>query len=98
MIITSWYHNLHCISQIRTAIARPDDPVATRHHFNHCLQYLRQLLLCGASDMLEKGDWMEREDRVGPDVVCYDWEQAFATLRGEHDAFREWKDHGQPLD
>ena len=45
--------------------------------------------------MLEEGDWMEHQGRVGPDVVCYDWEQAFTTLKGETEAFREWKENGQ---
>lgn len=45
--------------------------------------------------MIEEGDWMELHDRVGPDVVCYDWEHAFATLRGETEAFKKWKENGQ---
>ncbi|KAK0441336.1 hypothetical protein EV421DRAFT_2083128 [Armillaria borealis] len=94
MTILSWFHNIHCIAQIRAALINHDDEIATPEHFSHCLQYLRQTLLCGASDMLEKGDFMERSftvDRVGSDLVCYDWEAALATLDKEHREFNEWK-------
>ncbi|KAF5337455.1 hypothetical protein D9758_018011 [Tetrapyrgos nigripes] len=97
MTILSWYHNLHCIAQIRAALLDHNDPVSTPGHFSHCLQYLRQLLLCGASDMLEEGDFMEKNfnfDRVGSDLVCYDFEIALETLRTEMDTFEEWKSNG----
>ncbi|KAK0210112.1 hypothetical protein DFS33DRAFT_1251697, partial [Desarmillaria ectypa] len=90
MTILSWFHNIHCIAQIRAALINHDDKVATPGHFAHCLQYLRQTLLCGASDMLEKGDFIKRDfaaDRVGSDLVCYDWEQALTTLNTERKEF-----------
>ncbi|PBK70022.1 hypothetical protein ARMSODRAFT_885358 [Armillaria solidipes] len=97
MTILSWFHNIHCITQIRAALVDRNDEVATPEHFSHCLQYLRQTLLCGASDMLEKGDFMECDftvDRVGSDLVCYDWEQALATLDMERKEFEKWKMSG----
>ncbi|KAK0473976.1 hypothetical protein IW261DRAFT_1502586 [Armillaria novae-zelandiae] len=97
MTILSWFHNIHCIAQIRAALVDRNDEVATPEHFSHCLQYLRQTLLCGASDMLEKGDFMERDftvDRVGSDLVCYDWEQALANLDMERKEFERWKMSG----
>ncbi|KAL0578644.1 hypothetical protein V5O48_003344 [Marasmius crinis-equi] len=96
--ITSWYHNFHCIAQIRAALYNHSDTVANVHHFGHCLQYLRQFLLCGATDTVEEGDFMEKDfkvDRVGSDLVCQDWEYAFATLRHEEDEFDSWYRNGQ---
>ncbi|KAK7036794.1 hypothetical protein VNI00_011460 [Paramarasmius palmivorus] len=98
MTITSWYHNIHCIAQIRTALFNHNDEVANPHHFAHCLQYLRQFLLCGSSDMIEEGDFMEKDfsvDRVGSDLVCQDWEYAFGVLAEEEEKFREWYANGQ---
>ncbi|KAK0210110.1 hypothetical protein DFS33DRAFT_1290726 [Desarmillaria ectypa] len=97
MTILSWFHNIHCIGQIRAALINHDDAVATPGHFSHCLQYLRQTLLCGASDMLEKGDFLKRNftvDRIGNDLMCYDWEQALATLDAERREFQGWKMSG----
>ncbi|KAF5318366.1 hypothetical protein D9758_014879 [Tetrapyrgos nigripes] len=97
MTILSWYHNLHCIAQLRAALLDHNDPVSTPGHFSHCLQYLRQLLLCGASEMLEEGDFMEKNfnfDRVGSDLVCYDFEIALGKLQTEMDTFGEWKSNG----
>ncbi|ESK95475.1 hypothetical protein Moror_12745 [Moniliophthora roreri MCA 2997] len=98
MTITSWYHNFHCIAQIRTALFNHNDEVANPHHFAHCLQYLRQFLLCGSSEMLEEGDFMEKDfsaDRVGSDLICQDWEYAFDALAAEEAKFREWYANGQ---
>ncbi|KAK0493258.1 hypothetical protein EDD18DRAFT_1256983 [Armillaria luteobubalina] len=97
MTILSWFHNIHCIAQIRAALVNHSDEIATPEHFSHCLQYLRQTLLCCASDMLEKGDFMERDftvDRVGSDLVCYDWEEALDALDMERKEFERWKMSG----
>ncbi|KAJ8091781.1 hypothetical protein PM082_021016 [Marasmius tenuissimus] len=96
--INSWYHNFHCIAQIRAALYNHSDTIANVHHFGHCLQYLRQFLLCGATGMIEEGDFMKKDfetDRVGSDLVCQDWEHAFAALTEEENQFNEWYKNGQ---
>ena len=76
------------------AVLDKNDKIATPHHVNHCLQYLRQTMLCKAADTLENGDFMERNfetDRVGPEVMCVDWEAAYSRHEDAWDKFTEWR-------
>ncbi|KAH7869188.1 uncharacterized protein C8R40DRAFT_1155636 [Lentinula edodes] len=93
MFILSWFHNLHCIAQFRAALNNHTDWVATQEHFHHCLHYLRQILLCNAGDMLEPGDFMTRNfttERIGGELMCYDFEKAQSILQAERDDFNTW--------
>ncbi|KAJ7037254.1 hypothetical protein C8F04DRAFT_1093061 [Mycena alexandri] len=84
----SMYHQLHCIIGIRhalylSAIGEESRAAATRSHSNHCFNYLRQLLLCGADTTLEPTEVLNLPDgRVGAAAsgegvrhVCRDWTQ-----------------------
>lgn len=92
--LATFYHQIHCIRQLNMAVLDKNDKIATPHHVNHCLQYLRQTMLCKAADTLENGDFMERNfetDRVGPEVMCVDWEAAYSRHEDAWDKFTEWR-------
>ncbi|KAF5309819.1 hypothetical protein D9619_010305 [Psilocybe cf. subviscida] len=92
--VLAFYHQLHCIVELKEALVDRNSTWASPHHVNHCLQYLRQTFLCQASDKLEEGDFMERNfatDRQGPDVECYDWEKVYQEVGARWQVFVEWK-------
>ncbi|KAF8886677.1 hypothetical protein CPB84DRAFT_1749885 [Gymnopilus junonius] len=59
--LVTFYHQLHCIREVEKGLFNRDDPEATLHHMKHCMDYLRQTLLCSAVDSLEEGDFLERD-------------------------------------
>lgn len=82
-------HQLHCVRQIQRAFIQREHHIATSEHIGHCFNYLRQTLLCDAAEILEKGDFLDRdfeEDRLGDTMVCKDWEKIYTILG---DSFRE---------
>ncbi|KAJ7792081.1 hypothetical protein B0H13DRAFT_2394080 [Mycena leptocephala] len=88
-------HQLHCLRRIYLAFANREDERASAEHVNHCLNYLRQTLLCEATDTLERGDFMERDyesDRVGGTLVCKDWEKAFQSFDEKWAEWVAWRE------
>ncbi|KAK7683146.1 hypothetical protein QCA50_013819 [Cerrena zonata] len=60
--MVSMYHQLHCLDVIRVGfVVNGSDAY---HHIEHCLRYLRQILLCKADTTLEVTDG-ERTDEHG---------------------------------
>ncbi|KAI0658606.1 hypothetical protein C8Q70DRAFT_887584, partial [Cubamyces menziesii] len=83
----SMYHQLHCLRLIRSGLAG-DHSDATMVHFGHCLNYLRQLILCNADLTLEPYDVLDRDFAVKQDNsvhVCQDWHQAYDAMSSNWD-------------
>lgn len=89
------FHQLHCIERLREALVGEGDG----HHTQHCLNYLRQFILCQPDLTLEEGNFMERnfemeEDGhgdvrmpVGRTHMCSDWSVVYDAMEGNWD---EW--------
>lgn len=63
-------------------------------HYGHCLNYLRQTLLCDANGSLEEGDFIERDpevDRVGDTMVCQDWEKLYKVMNENDEDYARWR-------
>ncbi|KAJ7114042.1 hypothetical protein C8R44DRAFT_796149 [Mycena epipterygia] len=88
-------HQMHCLRRIHIALLNREDALANYGHVHHCLNYLRQTLLCEAADTLERGDFMERDyelERISDTLVCRDWEKAFEILDGKYEEWLSWRD------
>ncbi|KAJ7484284.1 hypothetical protein FB451DRAFT_1554849 [Mycena latifolia] len=88
-------HQMHCLRRIYLAFVNREDERAGPEHVNHCLNYLRQTLLCEGADMLERGDFMERDydvDQIGDTLVCQDWERAFEFFDEKYAEWQAWQD------
>jgi len=90
---TSMWHELHCLRVIHLLLEDPDDDsFGGEGHLQHCLNYLRQYVLCGADDTLEPGDYKVMEER-GEDVIfereCMDWQKIFDFNNRNEEAFRK---------
>ncbi|KAJ7699278.1 hypothetical protein B0H17DRAFT_926522 [Mycena rosella] len=87
-------HQMHCLRRIHVAFLNREDTLASRGHIHHCLNYLRQTLLCEAADTLERGDFMARDyslERVGDTLVCKDWEKAFEVFDEKYSEWMAWR-------
>lgn len=63
----SMFHQLHCLRTLSTW---------NSGHMQHCLNYLRQMILCNPDLTLEPADILDRDfetERVGSEHVCRDW-------------------------
>ncbi|KAK7001628.1 hypothetical protein R3P38DRAFT_1780003 [Favolaschia claudopus] len=76
----AFYHQFHCLRAMQFAITHPEDHTYTLEHIQHCLNYLRQHLLCAADDELEAGDFLRWDLTPGHLEslrVCRDWEKVY---------------------
>ncbi|THU89930.1 hypothetical protein K435DRAFT_781421 [Dendrothele bispora CBS 962.96] len=72
------FHELHCLRRMRATFTS-FDPEGW-DHIQHCLNYLREMVLCKADITLERGDFMTRnmtEVRLGATHLCRDWEAIY---------------------
>ncbi|KAG2122892.1 hypothetical protein BD769DRAFT_1473339, partial [Suillus cothurnatus] len=61
-----------------------DYPQVTYHHTHHCLNYLRQTLMCDLAHMLEIGYFLSvdyEKDRMGDTLACRDWARQILYLK-----------------
>jgi len=75
------YHEMHCLNMFQMAITMPLDEMDNPDHFTHCLNYVRQAILCSSDTTLEPLDLNELENLDWPDEfpvftrTCKDWTQ-----------------------
>ncbi|KAJ7457319.1 hypothetical protein FB451DRAFT_1274572 [Mycena latifolia] len=82
------FHQLHCVRLMRGALDRRYDDVA-RGHMHHCLNYIRQMILCDPDLTLEPPDVLDRDfevQRTSAIHVCNDWSVMYA------DAAKNWEE------
>lgn len=73
------FHELHCLRLFQAALTGQNDEA----HTHHCLNYLRQWILCQADLTLEAGDFITRDfeqQRVGAAHVCRDWGEIYDSV------------------
>ncbi|KAH7905337.1 hypothetical protein BJ138DRAFT_1164960 [Hygrophoropsis aurantiaca] len=105
LFVVVFYHQMHCLWKIQLTLINRADPTATYHHVEHCLNYLRQTMMCAAADTLELGDFMLdvgrygndseaswRGERMGDTMVCQDWEWAYEALGENHREWVKWRE------
>lgn len=88
----SFGHQMHCIRELRVAVAYPSHPAASFEHTSHCLNYLRMYILCNPDLTMERFDPLERNftsERFGATHVCKDWRLIYEMFERKSD---EWAD------
>lgn len=71
---TSMSHELHCLRVLNLAFGKTRVPDAG--HIQHCLNYIRQSILCNPDLTLERGNFEDRDfstEKFGATHVCRDW-------------------------
>ena len=94
MFVVTMFHEMHCLRLLNLAFD-PSDPVG-EGHIKHCLNYLRQMILCDADLTLEPADWEKQLSEGGDDLnrqgsthICRDWETVYDAVEKN---WREWVD------
>lgn len=85
--LVSMFHQLHCLHYMEGEIGVVDSE--RWPHVQHCLNMLRQWILCQADLTLEEGSSMQRNftvDRWSDTRICHDWEAVYTQMR------RNWID------
>lgn len=85
------FHQLRCLDVIRQGYTKvPEEPSPRLLH--HCINYLRQTILCRPSLLLEPVTTpMGLVSDAGYDAVCRDWEAVYKEAERNHVAYEEWK-------
>lgn len=96
----SMFHQLHCVEKMRLALNDPEDPIATIPHLQHCMNFIRQMMLCAADTTLEPADEVVRDESgrevgtrasgVGVTHTCRDWTTVYETVEQNWDAWQEY--------
>ncbi|KAL5486152.1 hypothetical protein ACEPAI_7196 [Sanghuangporus weigelae] len=99
ILCVSMFHQLHCIEKMRRALDSPDDPVATIPHLQHCMNYIRQMVMCGADLTLEPDGFDETNNRSGATGVgvahrCRDWSVVYDTVK---ENFARWTEYWETV-
>ncbi|KAJ7602492.1 hypothetical protein DFH06DRAFT_1258701 [Mycena polygramma] len=89
------FHQLKCLDIIRTQYkSLPSEPISP--HTRHCMNYLRQTLLCQPNLRLESvEDEFGLSDRNFYDTVCRDWTAVYSEAERNQAEFKNWKDGGE---
>ncbi|KAI0775095.1 hypothetical protein BD413DRAFT_611454 [Trametes elegans] len=85
------FHELHCVRMLNLAFSRPD--VVVPGHARHCLNYLRQGVLCAPDLALEPGGDFEARDldveRTYGTHECGDWDVYFRAVEENYAVWSE---------
>ena len=89
ILCTSMFHQLHCVEKMRRAFDDPDDPIASIPHLQHCMNYIRQMILCATDLTLEPEEHNPETGRteasgIGVTHVCRDWTVVYETLNNNY--------------
>ncbi|KAF9479332.1 hypothetical protein BDN70DRAFT_984122, partial [Pholiota conissans] len=79
-VFIATFHQYHCIETFAKELV--DTNKTHWDHLRHCLNFLRQIILCRPDLTLEEGDFAERDftrDRLGAIHTCRNWENTRAV-------------------
>jgi Mycotoxin biosynthesis protein UstYa len=85
----SMFHQLHCLRLVRWALGGKYHAKAWGH-VQHCLNYLRQDIICDSDVTLEPADILERDyeaERFGSVHICRNWEALYMEA---NDNWAQW--------
>ena len=94
ILCVSMFHQLHCVEKFRLALHDPDDPVATIPHLQHCMNYIRQMVLCRADLRLESVRSPVGSKKAVSDIThtCRDWSTVYEAAEDNFAAYMKHVD------
>ncbi|KAJ6474136.1 hypothetical protein C8R45DRAFT_835066, partial [Mycena sanguinolenta] len=73
IFVVSMLHQMHCLQALRNTIVQGE----VNAHTSHCLNYLRQSVLCASDITLETLNQGNATDGLGFVHVCRDWQKVY---------------------
>ena len=94
ILCVSMFHQLHCVEKMRRALDNPDDPIATLPHLQHCMNYIREMILCRGDTNLDPYQYPSNIHPVEPHPVrrCLDWNAVYRAVEDSQREYRAWKE------
>ena len=84
-------HQLRCLDLVRDQLTRPkrDRKFA---HAQHCMNYLRQSLMCRGDTQLDPYQYPHKTKSVRVDIIrrCLDWRGIYAAMRSNQNEYAAW--------
>ena len=94
--MVSMFHQLRCIDIIRSQLAVPR---RNRHAelAQHCMNYLRQMILCRGDSFLDPYQYPSRISGVNPNPIrqCWDWEVVYRATMENQEEHARWLGGGR---
>ncbi|KAK0212017.1 hypothetical protein IW262DRAFT_1412950 [Armillaria fumosa] len=95
LFFISFWHQLHCLRMMHAALKANAASLDDLLHAEHCLNLLRQWVLCHADTSLEPGDFTKRNFKydLGNQLhVCHDWDTLYVEAsRNWHEWVHVWQ-------
>ena len=96
--VITMFHELHCLRMINRAFSKMVG--ANVGHIKHCLNYIRQGILCDPDLTLEPGNFEERDfevERVGGTHMCLNWDPLYEWVDENYFGWVNRTGWGEPL-
>lgn len=81
--LVNGFHTLHCVARLRQSVLQAyagDDQTSSEHHLLHCLDVLREDIMCQADDSLRYTGRLHAQSEaiiphsgIGQERMCRDW-------------------------
>lgn len=87
----SMFHQLHCLQQFSAAVAKRPTMQMQWDHISHCMNYVRQAVLCAANTRLEplkESPEGLKVDGLGLDHKCRDWTRLWEAAEENYKTWR----------
>lgn len=87
----SMFHQLHCLQHFTTAIVTRPTTKLEWDHISHCMNYMRQMVLCASNTRLEplkESPEGLKVDGLGLEHRCRDWTRLWEIAEENHKMWR----------
>jgi len=97
----SMFHQLRCLDIVREEMTREQEALSGGRRaqlVNHCMNYLRQMVLCRADGFLEtfQDDSDERAVDLFESWVCKDWEAVYHAVEQNQEEYNRYLSSTSP--
>ncbi|EIN03771.1 hypothetical protein PUNSTDRAFT_93785, partial [Punctularia strigosozonata HHB-11173 SS5] len=87
----SMYHQMHCLENLKRAVLYPSLSESHIQHLHHCINYVREMILCTPDLTLEPESTRLREayhirgiDGLGVSHTCKDWSTVYSAAESNY--------------
>ncbi|KZV92306.1 hypothetical protein EXIGLDRAFT_675323, partial [Exidia glandulosa HHB12029] len=94
----SMFHSMHCLGQLQSVLSGTGNPIERpSSHVQHCMNYLRLLIMCQPDLTLEPMSRHVHDERhvngvdgLGVTHTCRDWSQVYSSVELNWDDYQAW--------